>query len=55
MLRAFVLGVFVGVLRARAWIIEAIGRNASADPKYGLWPRNDGSDQASGTVWDHGA
>jgi len=55
MLRAFALGVFVGVLGALAWILEAIGRNASVDPKYGLWPRTDGSDQAHGTVWDHGA
>ncbi len=55
MVRAFALGVAVGIIGALAWIIEAVGRNAKADPRYGLWPRNDGSDQGRGTVWDHGA
>lgn len=55
MVRAFALGVLVGVVGAVAWIIEAIGRNAKADARYLLWPRSDGSDQGYGSVWDHGA
>lgn len=55
MVRAFALGVVVGIVGALAWIIEMIGRNAGADPRYRIWPRGDGSDQGVGTVWDHGA
>jgi hypothetical protein len=55
MVRAFALGVVVGIAGALAWIIEMIGRNADADPRYRVWPRGDGSDQGHGTVWDHGA
>jgi hypothetical protein len=55
MVRAFALGVVVGIAGALAWIIEMIGRNADADPRYRVWLRGDGSDQGQGTVWDHGA
>jgi hypothetical protein len=56
MLRAFALGVAVGIVGVLAWTIEAIRRNAErSNERYRLWPRTDGSDQGYGGVWDHGA
>ena len=56
MLRAFALGVAVGIAGALARMIEAVRRGSGAPRSaYALWPRSDGSDQGSGGVWDHGA
>jgi hypothetical protein len=56
MVRAFTLGVAVGATGILFGLIELVRRAAQGRALgNALWPRDDGSDQAFGSVWDHGA
>jgi len=52
-MRAFGIGISVGVIAALLWVIESARRAASADRAgASLWPRPDGSARSYGEVWD---
>jgi len=56
MIRAFAVGVGVGAAGFLFAILELVRRAATAEQRrYTAWPRQDGSDQGFGSVWDHGA
>jgi len=56
MIRAFAVGIGVGAAGLLFAILEMVRRAATAEQqRYSAWPRQDGSDQGIGGVWDHGA